>query len=138
MGANDQTYTLPAVVPSKIISFPTVPMEDTEAELWLAAHDRLVKAAHALDRSLLLCEIQNWKADLNSRIVKEFRATLAEVKRLESEHGGYQAQPTAETPQQAAISHLRVALSQTHPSDDQVILGHVREALALLETGGAA
>jgi hypothetical protein len=32
-----------------------------------------------------------------------------------------------------AASHLRVALSQSIPSDDQVILDHVREALRILE-----
>lgn len=32
-----------------------------------------------------------------------------------------------------AASHLRVALSQALPSDDQIIIGHMRDALALLE-----
>lgn len=32
-----------------------------------------------------------------------------------------------------AASHLRVALLQATPSDDQIILGHVRDALELLE-----
>jgi hypothetical protein len=32
-----------------------------------------------------------------------------------------------------ARTHLRVALLQQHPSDDQIILGHVRDALAWLE-----
>ncbi len=34
---------------------------------------------------------------------------------------------------QEAASELRVALAQTIPSDDQVIVGHVREALRMLE-----
>jgi len=32
-----------------------------------------------------------------------------------------------------AASHLRVALAQTLPTDDQIIMGHVKDALALLE-----
>lgn len=36
-----------------------------------------------------------------------------------------------------AASHLRVALVQALPSDDQIIIGHVRDALALLETNHA-
>jgi hypothetical protein len=35
-----------------------------------------------------------------------------------------------------ARTHLRVALLQQHPSDDQIIMGHVRDALAALEGRG--
>jgi hypothetical protein len=34
-----------------------------------------------------------------------------------------------------AKSHLRVALSQVHPQDDEIIVGHIRDALRLLEEG---
>lgn len=38
-----------------------------------------------------------------------------------------------------ALSHLRVALLQSAPEDDAIILGHVREAVANLEAlGGGA
>ena len=32
-----------------------------------------------------------------------------------------------------ARGHLRVALTQAVPADDEIIMGHVRDALALLE-----
>lgn len=37
-----------------------------------------------------------------------------------------------------AIAHLSAALVQSIPSDDQIIMGHVRDALALLREHRAA
>ena len=47
------------------------------------------------------------------------------------------AEPTTEIPcavLDEVLSHLRVALLQVVESDDQIIIGHIREALCLLET----
>ncbi len=35
---------------------------------------------------------------------------------------------------QEALDHLRVALKQVAPSDDEIIVGHMRDALAALES----
>lgn len=69
------------------IPFPSAAMEDTEAELWLKAHDRLVKASHALDRALLLCQIQQYRVNFDTPVMREFRAAVMEVKALEAMHG---------------------------------------------------
>lgn len=47
--------------------------------------------------------------------------------------GGAAEQGSGESNLSAAKSHLRVALLQAHPSDDQIIIKHVWDALALLE-----
>jgi hypothetical protein len=44
-----------------------------------------------------------------------------------------EAAKTAENVINEAISHLRCALSQSIPGDDQIIIGHIRSAAEVLE-----
>lgn len=87
MGATNQTSRPLALVPKPSPNFPTV---EEKATIWLAAHDRLVKSAHALDRSLLMCQVERSLVDFNAPVVREFRAAVMEVKDLEAAYRSQQ------------------------------------------------